>query len=237
MLKSRNSSWVVNAFVLLLTSVLTFLAAMQMPQLLAEMILLGMFVFPLLALFIGFALALSASMVLRIVTFRAVLPGAILSAVAGVLLVGAAMSSDAVSDHFLHVAEQQKKWEAAGGGSGAAYVFAGAYAYPNSDLVLRHVLERSFWLGAVDRYGVYDAHDRQVIAPRSERELWEQLKQEHDVPETAQLADVDEELHDGELRFHAENPSGQYIVKPVLEQGRLKFADVRYLETEVYEVE
>lgn len=237
MLKSRNSSWVVNASVLLLTSVLTFLAAMQMPQLLAEMILLGMFVFPVLALFIGLALALSASFVLRIVRFRTLLPGVVLSAVAGVLLVGTAMSSDAVSDHFLHVAEQQKKWEEAGGGSGDAFVFAGAYAYPNSELVLRHVLERSFWQGAVDSYGVYDANDQQVIAPRSERELWEQLKEEHDVPVTAQLADVEEELHDGVLRFHAENPSGQYLVKPVVEQGRLKFAEVRYLETEVYDVE
>lgn len=235
MSKSRNSSWVLNVLVLLLSSVLTFWAVMQMPQLLAEMILLGMFVFPVLALLIGFVMAMVASFVLQIVPFRVLLPGAVLAPVAGVLLVGTAMSSDAVSDHFRHVAEQQKKWQEAGGESGDPYVFAGAYAYPNSELVLRHVLKPSFWQGAVDLYGVYDADDRQVIPLRTDRELWEQLKQEQHAPGTAELIYAEDELHDGELRFHVTEPSGQYIVKPVVEQGQLKFADVRYLETEVYD--
>ncbi|MCX7570951.1 hypothetical protein OS242_13460 [Tumebacillus sp. DT12] len=234
MSKSRNKAVLLNVAVLLPVMVLTYWASMQGPMLLAEMIILGMFVFPAVSVMCGLLLTGLVSFVFRLAPFRQMVPALALSAVVGVGLVGTAMAFDEVSDHYFHVAMQKEKLEEADDNG-----WVGQYGIGDHTVVLVHIMKPSFLQGAVDLYGLYDSYytkKKLLTELRTEDELWEQLRREQKLT-SAVLLDVEIDERSGELRFFTEEPTGQFWVKVGAEQGQFKYRDVRFVESEVFNVE
>lgn len=215
----------------LLTAFLTYYASMQMPMLLAEMIILGMFVFPALAAVIGLAVT-AAAFLFRLAPFRRLLPGLLLSFAVGVGLVGTAMTFDAVSDYYFHVAMQKKKLTEDGESN-----WNRSYAYPDQDLVLQGEVRPSFFRGAIDLYGLYDKNDDPLTEMRTVDELWDQLKEKQKLSSSAKLEEVEIDHQTGDLRFRTEEPNGQFLVKPAAANGEFTLTNIRYLDAEVTHVD